>query len=213
MNIFISANNTNSGKTYTTLKLIKIFSQKGYKVGVIKPIETGVADIPQDGKILFEEAKKHNPDLNSLDINDIIPVQFKLPAAPFVAGIADLKKIISAYNKIKPLCNILLIEGAGGIRVPIKIVNESDKFQVIEIWELAKIFDAKLFLVISSKLGMINDFLLNRYFLESKNINYEWAVNLMDESYFNITHPFLKQFNPLFIQKDLDKITKNLIGE
>jgi len=213
MNIFISANNTNSGKTYTTLKLIKSFSQKGYKVGVIKPIETGVTDIPQDGKILFEEAKKYNYDLNSLNINDIVPVQFKLPAAPFVAGIADLKKITSAYNKIKPLCDILLIEGAGGIRVPIKMVNESDKFQVIEMWELAKIFNAKLFLVISSKLGMINDFLLNKYFLESKNIHYEWAVNLMDESYFEITHPFLKQFNPLFIQKDLDKITKKLLGE
>ena len=213
MNIFISANNTNSGKTYTTLKLIKSFSQKGYKVGVIKPIETGVTEIPQDGKILFEEVKKYNSDLNSLNINDIVPIQFKLPAAPFVAGIADLKKITSAYNKIKPLCDILLIEGAGGIRVPIKMENESEKFQVIEMWELTKIFNAKLFLVISSKLGMINDFLLNKYFLENKNINYEWAVNLMDESYFEITHPFLKQFNPLFIQKDLDKITKKLLGE
>ena len=220
MNIFISANNTNSGKTYTTLKLIKAFSQKGYKVGVIKPIETGVTEIPQDGKILFEEAKKYNSNLNLLNINDIVPIQFKLSAAPFVAGVADLKKITSAYNKIKPLCDILLIEGAGGLRVPIKIENgkwkmenESNKFQIIEMWELTKVFNAKLFLVISSKLGMINDFLLNKYFLESKNINYEWAVNLMDDSYFEITHPFLKQFNPLFIQKDLDKIIKNLLGE
>jgi len=221
MNIFISANNTNSGKTYTTLKLIKAFSQKGYKVGVIKPIETGVTCIPEDGEILFEEAKKYNSKLRSLTINDIVPIQFKLPAAPFVAGVVDFEKIISAYDKIKPLCDILLIEGAGGIRVPIKMGNgwmsgwedENSEFQVVEMWELAKIFNAKLFLVISSKLGMINDFLLNKYFLESKNIHYEWAVNLMDESYFEITHPFLKQFNPLFIQKDLDKITKKLLGE
>ena len=220
MNIFISANNTDCGKTYTSLKLIRAFSKKGYKVGVIKPIESGVTDIPQDGKILFEEAKKYNPKLHSLSINDIVPIQFKLPAAPFIAGIVDFEKIISAYNKIKPLCDILLIEGAGGIRVPIKMENgkwkmenESEEFKVIEMWELAKIFNAKLFLVVSSKLGMINDFLLNRYFLESKNINYEWAVNLLDKSYFEITHPFLKQFNPLFIQKDLDKITKKLIGE
>ena len=228
MNIFISANNTDCGKTYTSLKLIRAFSKKGYKVGVIKPIETGVTDIPQDGKILFEEAKKYNSKLHSLSINDIVPIQFKLPAAPFIAGIVDFEKIMSAYNKIKPLCDILLIEGAGGLRVPIKMVNgkmgewedkssefqvPGSEFQVIEMWELAKIFNAKLFLVVSSKLGMINDFLLNRYFLESKNINYEWAVNLLDKSYFEITHPFLKQFNPLFIQKDLDKITKKLIGE
>ena len=221
MYIFISANNTNCGKTYTGLQLIKAFSKQGYKVGVIKPIETGVINIPQDGNILFEEAKKYNPKLNSLSIHDIVPIQFKLPAAPFVAGIVDLNKIRSAIEKISPLCDILIIEGAGGVRVPIKMINGrmrewedgSSEFQVIEMWELAKILNAKLFLVVSSKLGMINDFLLNRYFLESKNINYEWAVNLMDKSYFEITHPFLRQFNPLFIQKDLDKIIKNLLGD
>jgi len=221
MYIFISANNTNCGKTHTGLQLIKTLSKQGYKVGVIKPIETGVRDIPQDGNILFEEAKKYNPKLNSLSIHDIVPIQFKLPAAPFVAGIVDLNKIRSAIEKISPLCDILIIEGAGGVRVPIKMVNGwmsgwedgSSEFQVIEMWELAKILNAKLFLVVSSKLGMINDFLLNRYFLESKNINYEWAVNLMDKSYFEITHPFLRQFNPLFIQKDLDKIIKNLLGD
>ena len=224
MNIFISANNTDCGKTYTTLKLIKKFSETGYKVAVLKPIETGVENYPIDGKILFEEAKKHNPLLKDLTLNDIVPIQFKLPAAPFVAGSVDLEKIKKAYYKIKPLCDILLIEGAGGIRVPIKVKNSSSKFQVpssefeeninyMEMWELSKILDAKLFLVIGSKLGMINDFLLNKYFLESKNIEFEWAINLFDESYFQITHPFIKQFNPLFIQKDLDKIIKKLIGE
>ncbi len=217
MNIFISANNTECGKTYTTLKLIKKFSEMGYKIGVMKPIETGVDKYPVDGKILFEEAKKYNPALSSLNLKDIVPVQFKLPAAPYVAGIADLKKIESSYKKIKPLCDILLIEGAGGVRVPIRVekgeerrIDENKKW--IEMWELSKIFDAKLFLIISSKLGMINDFLLNKFFLESKEIDFIWAVNLFDESYFHITHPFLKNFNPLILQKDLDKIAKKLIG-
>ncbi len=228
MNIFISANNTECGKTYTTLKLIEKFSEAGYRVGVMKPIETGVIEYPADGKKLFEKAKKYNPALSSLTLNDIVPIQFTLPAAPYVAGIADFRKIEISYNKIKPLCDILLIEGAGGIRVPIKMESEewkvesdksskfevqSSEFQVIEMWELAKFFNAKLFLVIGSKLGMINDFLLNKYFLESQKTDYLWAVNLFDESYFEISHPFMKKFNPLFIQKDLDKIIKKLIGE
>ena len=209
MNVFISANNTDCGKTYTALKLIKKFSEMGYKVGVMKPIETGVTHIPPDGKKLFEEAKKYNPLLNNLTLNDIVPIRLKLPAAPFVAGNFSLEKIISSYKKITPLCDILLIEGAGGIRVPIKVKNE----EWIEMWEIAKMFNAKLFLVIGSKLGMINDFLLNKYFLESKKIDYTWGINLFDESYFEITHPFMKKFNPLFIQKDLDKIVKKLLGE
>jgi len=202
MNIFISANNTDCGKTYTTLKLIEALSKKGYKVGVFKPVETGVEDYPIDGKILFEKAKKFNPLLKNLTLNNIVPIQFKLPAAPIVAGEVDFEKIDIAYKKIKPLCDILLIEGAGGIRVPVK-----ENFEMIDF---VKYFDAKLFLVIRSNLGMINDFLLNKYFLESKKIKFTWAINLIDESYFEISHPFMKKFNPLFIQKDLDKIIKKL---
>ena len=210
LNIFISANNTDCGKTYATLRLIEKFSELGYKVGVMKPIETGVKNLPLDGKTLLNKAKKYNPLLKNLNYNDVVPVQFKLPASPFVAGKVNLEKIKKSYEKIKPLCDILLIEGAGGIRVPIKM---SSKFQVFEMWQFIEIFNAKLFLIIGSKLGMINDFLLNKYFLESKKINYTWAINLFDASYFEISHPFMKQFNPLILQKDLDKIAKKLLGE
>jgi dethiobiotin synthetase len=205
MNIFISANNTDAGKTYTALKLIEAFSEKGFKVGVIKPIETGVKDIPTDGEKLYQKALKYNKNLKKLTINDIVPIQLKLPAAPIVAGVVDFEKIKKAYDKIKPLCDILLIEGAGGLLVPV-----TENFKMIDFLDF---FDAKLFLVISSRLGMINDFLLNKFFLEKNKIEYTWAINLFDENYYQISHPFMKQFNPLFIQKDLDKITKNLIGE
>jgi dethiobiotin synthetase len=202
MNIFISANNTECGKTYTTLKLIKALSQKGYKVGVIKPIETGVKDKPLDGEILFNTAKKFNPLLKQLNLNDIVPIQMKLPAAPAVAGEVDFEKIKKAYRKIKPLCDILLIEGAGGILVPV-IQN----FKMIDFLDF---FNAKLFLVIASRLGMINDFLLNRYYLEKENIEFLWAVNVFDESYYKISHPFMKKFNPFIIQKDMEKIVKRI---
>lgn len=202
MNIFISANNTNAGKTYTTLKLIKALSQKGYKVGVMKPIETGVKDIPIDGAKLYEEALKYNKNLKNLTLDDIVPVQFSLPAAPIVAGKVDFLKIKEAYNKIKPLCDILLIEGAGGLLVPV-----TEKFKMIDFLNF---FNAKLFLVISSRLGMINDFLLNKFYLEQNNIPFTWAVNLFDDNYFQISHPFMKKYEALFIQKDLDKIIKKL---
>jgi dethiobiotin synthetase len=205
MNIFISANNTNAGKTYTTIKLIQAFSKKGYKIGVIKPIETGVKNIPKDGEKLYKEALKYNPLLQTLSINDIVPIQIPLPAAPIVAGKVNFDKIKNSYEKIKPLCDILLIEGAGGLLVPV-----TENFKMIDFLDF---FDAKLFLVISSRLGMINDFLLNKFYLKSRKIQFNWAINIFDESYWEISHPFMKQFNPLFIQKDLDKITKNLIGE
>ena len=205
MNIFISANNTNQGKTYASLLLLESFAKKGFKVGVLKPIETGVKDYPLDGKKLFEKAKKLNPKLQALTLDDIVPIQHSLPAAPFVSGSVDFEKIKNSYKKIKPLCDILLIEGAGGILVPI-----TDNFKMIDF---VKFFNAKLLLIVGSKLGMINDFLLNKFYLEQNNIPFIWAVNLFNDTYFKITHPFLKDFSPLFIQKDLDKIVQRLLRE
>ena len=121
--IFITATNTDVGKTYTTLKLIEVLSQQGLKVGVFKPIETGVIDLPSDGNLLFETAKKYNPLLEKLKLKDIVPYQFELPASPFVAK--GKKKVNpevleKAYIKIEELCDIVLIEGAGGLLVPIE---------------------------------------------------------------------------------------------
>ena len=200
MNIFITATNTNVGKSYTTLKLIKTLSQKGYKVGVFKPIETGVEKYPLDGYKLFNEAKKYNQNLNKLSLDDIVPIQFKLPAAPIVAGEVNFEKIDTAYKKIKNECDILLIEGAGGIKVPV-----SKNFYM---YDFINYFNAKSFLVVQSKLGCINDLELNLEFFTPD----VWAINLFDDEFYKITYPYLSQKykNVLIIQKNLDKIIKNL---
>ena len=200
MNIFITATNTDVGKTYTTLKLIEYLSQKGYKVGVFKPIETGVTTQPIDGKKLFETAKIYNKNLQTLTLNDIVPIQFRLPAAPIVAGKVDFDKIDSAYKKIKSLCDILLIEGAGGIKVPVT--------KDFYMYDFIKYFNAKSLLVVQSKLGCINDLELNLEFFTPNS----WAINLFDEDFYEISYPYLKEKykEVLIIQKDLDKIIKNL---
>jgi len=94
--IFVTATNTDIGKTYTTKLLLKEFASRGILVGVLKPIETGVIDgIAKDGEALLECVKQLNPKLWSLDIDDIVPITYELAAAPFVASNntpLDLKK-------------------------------------------------------------------------------------------------------------------------
>jgi len=201
MNIFITATNTNVGKSYTTLTVIKNLSQKGYKVGVFKPIETGVEKYPLDGYKLFNEAKKYNQNLNKFSLDDIVPIQFSLPAAPIVAGKVEFEKIDKAYKKIKSECDILLIEGAGGIKVPV-----SKNFYM---YDFINYFKAKSFLVVQSKLGCINDLELNLEFFTPD----VWAINLFDDSFYQVSYPYLKQKykEVLIIQKDLDKITQKLL--
>jgi len=201
MNLFITANNTDMGKTYTTLKLIKELS-KEFRIGVFKPIETGVKEYPLDGKKLLESVQKVNPSFNDITLNDVVPIQFEIPAAPIVCGEVDFDKIDKAYKKLKKRCDILLIEGAGGIAVP---VNENFIMK-----DFINYFHAKSLLVIGGKLGCINDLVLNLNFF-TPDI---WAVNVLEESFFVTTYPFLKQKykNPLILQNDLDKIIKNIKG-
>jgi dethiobiotin synthetase len=201
MNLFITANNTDMGKTWTNLKLIEALGKK-LRVGVFKPIETGVKEYPLDGKKLLEAVKKVNPEFSDISIDDIVPVQFSLPAAPIVCGKVDFDKIDKAYNKLKKRCDILLIEGAGGIAVPVT--------QNFIMKDFINYFNAKSLLVIGGKLGCINDLELNLNFF-TPDI---WAVNVLEDNFFVTTYPFLKQkyTNPLLIQNDLDKIIKKIKG-
>ncbi len=204
--IFITATNTDIGKTYAGTLLLEALTQQGLKVGVFKPIETGVLEVPLDGTKLFEKARALNPALNALTIRDIVPYQYPLPAAPYVAkgqDKIDMDFLESALKKIEALCDVVLIEGAGGLMVPI----EKDFFMV----DLINFFKASVFLVVPSRLGSINDTLLSRFLLEQKGIHYTWAVNLHTdkECYEQITAPFYDG-NELILQRDIQAIANKL---
>lgn len=209
--IFITATNTHVGKTYATVKLIEDLSQKGLKVGVMKPIETGVVTSPEDGVLLFETAKKYNLDLASLTLSDIVPYAFELPAAPYVAKgrrRIDLEKLQKTYTTIEALSDIVLIEGAGGLLVPI----EEDVY----MYDFIRLFDARVLLVGHDRLGCINDILLNLHLLDSLGVSdYEWCVNFKDNrvDFEKMALPFLKKLfgHVLSLQEDRPKIIKSLV--
>lgn len=204
--IFITATNTNVGKTYTTSLLLRELADSGLKVGVFKPIETGVEEEPLDGKKLFDIALSLNPGLSVLDLNTVVPYQFALPAAPMVAKgdvKIDLNYLSKKLSLIEELCDVVLIEGAGGLMVPV----EEDLFMV----DFISYFKASVLLVSPSKLGSINDTLLSQYLLESKKIAYTWAINIYeDEDTFEaVTAPFYKD-GFLSLQDDIKEIVNKL---
>ena len=204
--IFITATNTDIGKTYATSLLLEEFASQGYKVGAFKPIETGVEGDPLDGKKLFDLAKKLNPALSCLTLNTIVPYQFSLPAAPYVAKgeqNIDIDLLEKKLQEIEKYCDIVLIEGAGGLMVPV----EKDLFMI----DFISIFNASTLLVCPSRLGSINDTLLSRHLLESKNISYTWAINLYEDkdSFDAVTAPFYQK-DFLSLQDDIKEITNKL---
>ena len=208
-NIFLTATNTDIGKTFASLILIEEFSKLGYRVGVFKPIETGVEEFPKDGEKLLKRAKEFNHLLKDFTIDDIVPFQFKLPASPFVAKKKKkikFKKIKEAYKKISKVSDIVIIEGAGGLMVPIK----KNFFMV----DFISYFKATPLLVTPSKLGSINDTLLSIEALKKRKKKFIWAINLYRESksFKKITLPYYKKrFKKIYyLQKDREEIVKKL---
>jgi dethiobiotin synthetase len=198
--LFITATNTNVGKTYSSLQIIKQLSNMGLSVCAYKPIETGVENIPLDGNLLHQEIIK-NQKFKSLTINDIVTYQFLIPAAPFVAKqnrSIDLNKIKEDYQRLKNSCDILIVEGAGGLLVPIE-----RNFFMIDLIEFLEI--DKTLLITSSKLGSINDTLLSIEALKNKNIDFNWCVNLYEDKddFDKITKPFYDEyFKKFYILQD-----------
>ncbi|MBA1420139.1 MAG: dethiobiotin synthase [Epsilonproteobacteria bacterium] len=185
--LFITATGTNVGKTHTTLQLIEALASKGHKVGVYKPIETGVTHTAPDATILLKACQKVNENFKDLKPLDITAYTFALPAAPFCADtqqIIQIEKLIEKYHELSKLCDILLVEGAGGLLVPI-----TKEYTMLDlITEL----NIKTLLVTPSRLGCINDTLLSIEALKTREIDFDWCVNLYEdkEDFSKVTQPY-----------------------
>ena len=204
--IFVTATNTDIGKTYTTKLLLKHFATLGIRVGVIKPVETGVIDnICPDGSELLRLVQELNPEFKDITTDDIVPIKHELPAAPYVASNAkefDFKKVDESVKKLEKLCDILIFEGAGGLLVPI-----DERYMLID---LIPMYKADALLVTHCSLGCINDTLLSKKALDSLNIKSCVAFNCKDsdDSFSSVSEPYFinTNFEVLKVNRDIDKI-------
>lgn len=176
---------------------MKALTKMGLRVGVYKPIETGVNGIPADGSLLLKHAQILNPQLKNIRINDVVSLSLPLPAAPYVANKAkkiNLGDFDRALEKIEALCDIVLIEGAGGLMVPV----DEDLMMI----DLPNYFHAVALLVTHCRLGCINDTLLSLNALENASIPHLWALNCRtgDENFTQVSLPYFKNtFDSLFV--------------
>jgi dethiobiotin synthetase len=202
--LFITATGTNVGKTHTTLQLIEALASKGLSVGVFKPIETGVTHTAYDASLLLKVCQKVNEKFKDLSPKDITAYTFPLPAAPFCADIdstINIQKIIEKHDELSKLCDILLVEGAGGLMVPI-----TKEYMMIN---LIKELNAKTLLVTPSRLGCINDTVLSILALKTFDIDFDWCVNIHEDKddFEEVTKPYYDEVFPEWwsVESGLDK--------
>ena len=151
---FITGTDTGVGKTVVTACLATLFKSLGGNVGVMKPIETGVdpecnSAANSDAKFLMEVAGVQDADVCSY--------RLKSPASPYQAARMegkelDPEKILISFRALQSKHSMMLVEGIGGLMVPIT--------QRYYVADLALQIGLPLIIVSRVQIGTLNHTLL-----------------------------------------------------
>lgn len=155
--IFITATDTGVGKSIFTSILASYYLSLGNEVTISKPIQTGEE---KDTDLLA--------DLTGNKISIFNTYTFKLPAAPSVAASFERKeihkeKIIADVRKLEKEFDVVLVEGIGGIAVPL-----SGSYLISD---LIKDLNYPLIVVCRPTLGTINHAVLTLEYAKQKGLN------------------------------------------
>lgn len=121
--LFVTGTDTEVGKTVISAAIASWFARRGLRVGVSKPLASGCVKrreglVSEDAEFLAAAADSAHP----LDI--ICPVRYAEPLAPAIAAEradepVDWPAIERSLNLITRDSDVLIVEGVGGIRVPL----------------------------------------------------------------------------------------------
>lgn len=171
---FITGTDTGVGKTYVACKLIEQYVAQGFKVVGMKPVAAGCELV--DGVWVNEDVQLLTKASNVKAPADLInPYCFKESIAPHIAAqhegvVISLDVIESAYHQLTELADIVIVEGAGGLLVPL----DSD----LTIADLIARLNIPTILVVGLKLGCINHALLSMEVSTSRNLPITmWVAN------------------------------------
>ncbi|MFZ5862270.1 MAG: dethiobiotin synthase [Nitrospirota bacterium] len=160
--VFVVGTDTGVGKTTVAAGLAWALRRRGIDVGVMKPVETGVrTERGSDADQLRRAAGVGDP------IEDIRPYRFSAPLAPLVAARRErarisLPAITRGYARLARRHDVIVVEGAGGLMVPLTTTHTT--------LDLAERLDLPLLLVIGNRLGAINHALLTVYAARARGL-------------------------------------------
>jgi dethiobiotin synthetase len=148
VNYFLTGTDTGVGKTFVAVLLIRGLRQAGCDTVGLKPICCGERS---DAEALQAAAD------GELSLDDVNPVWFRYPAAPYTASIVegrvpDLDQIRERFARVRGERRSVIVEGVGGWLVPI--------LQKYSVADLAAEMGLPVVVVAANRLGAINHTLL-----------------------------------------------------
>jgi len=176
-NYFITATDTDAGKTFVACAIIQALINTGIKVAAYKPVSAGCEQteqglINEDARLLYQFANANQT------ITDINPIAFADPIAPHIAAQRanqeiSLTDISRCYTNVTALdVDINLTEGAGGWRLPLSIDNKSF------LSDFAIATKQQVILIVNMKLGCLNHALLTYEAIKADGLTcVGWVAN------------------------------------
>lgn len=168
--IFISGIDTDAGKSYATAWLGLQLRASGLKVMTQKFIQTGNAGESDDIKT---HRRLMGDDIAGEPWSLTAPEIYSYPASPHLSARidnrpVDISKIDNARRALEQQCDILLVEGAGGLMVPL-----SDDMLTIDYPHQT---DMPVALVTNGRLGSINHTILSVEAFEHRGMRLEYLL-------------------------------------
>jgi dethiobiotin synthetase len=174
---FVTGTDTDVGKTYIAAALLRHFAQQGKVVVGMKPLAAGCQK---------ENGELRNADVGSLvaasnvdaDLALINPYAFEPAIAPHIAAeqagvTVSLSKIKQAFDALQSQADVVIVEGAGGFRVPI------NREQTMA--DLAVQLNLPVIMVVGIRLGCINHALMTAGSIKAAGLNLAgWVANRID---------------------------------
>ena len=149
--IFVTGTDTGVGKSIVAAALARLLTMRGVKVGVMKPVTSGCRE--EDGRLVSDDALLLCQAAGTACSDDIAPYLLREPVAPAEAAkrdgvVIDFGRIREAYDRLAAAHDYVIVEGAGGLMVPLA--------GGLLVADLARQLDLPLLVVARPDLGTIN---------------------------------------------------------
>lgn len=193
---FVSGIDTDAGKSYATGWLARQLAREGKKVATMKFIQTGNTGRSEDIE-LHRRLTGTGPLPEDADLTTA-PIIFTYPASAQLAARLDEREIDlglvdHAAAQLARNYDVLLIEGAGGLMVPVT----DDYFTIDYVAER----HLPLMLVTNGRLGSINHTILSLEAIKAREIELD---TLVYNTYFD-TDPVIAADTRGFLSRYIDR--------
>jgi len=174
---FIAGTDTHIGKTLVAAALLHAYGGLGYRVLGMKPVAAGAEMI--DGVWVNEDVAMLRAAGNVQAAPELLnPYLFREAIAPHIAadhkGVRiEIPRIRAAYDALAAQADVVLVEGVGGLLVPLSEHKDAA--------DLAVALNLPLILVVGMRLGCINHALLTLEAITTRGLKLAgWVANRVD---------------------------------